>query len=77
MTPIYVPVVQALVVGAAIFALLAIGASMTYRLAWHPEADDRHVEAVLLGAKIYASVGTILLGSAISVAGFGLGGAFG
>jgi len=70
MSPYYAPVVQALIVGAVIFALLAIGASMTYRLAWSQAADgDRHLAAVLLGAKLYAATACALIGSAILTAG--------
>lgn len=77
MSPVYVPVVQVLIVGSAIFALLTVGASMTYRLAWRADIEDRHVEALLDGAKIYAAVACVLIGSAMLVGGAGLGGAFG
>lgn len=65
MTPAFVPVLQVFVVGAVIFALMAIGAAMTYRLAWRE--GDRHSAAMLLGAKVYVSVAALMVLTAMAI----------
>lgn len=61
--PAAYPIVCALVAGAALFALLAIGASMTYRVAAYPNG------AVLAGAKLYAATAVMFIGATLLVIG--------
>jgi hypothetical protein len=68
MTPVYVPVMQIMVIAGAIFALLAIGASITYRLATF-DGTNRHTEALLLGAQLYAAVAAVFVGAGVLIAG--------